>query len=179
MRKGLALMAMVSVFVFGMMTMAALAAEKPGELSADQKTFIRNAASSGDMEVQLGGIAQQKGKNQAVKDFGKRMETDHKTAGDELKALAQKKNVSLAGKLSKGDQAMVDKLNKASGDDFDKQYMAAMVRDHKKDLAMFKKESGRAKDAELKQWIDKTIPTLEDHYKLARETAKTVGAKTK
>ena len=53
----------------------------------DATDFVMKAASGGMMEVELGKVAQDKGKSQRVKDFGNMMVTDHSNANDELKSL--------------------------------------------------------------------------------------------
>jgi putative membrane protein len=40
-----------------------------------------------------------------------------------------------------------------------------MVKDHRNDVAQFRKMSREAKDPELKAWVTKLLPTLEDHLK--------------
>jgi putative membrane protein len=176
MRKGFALTALVSLFLFAAMTVTALAADN---LTAAEKTFIKKAASGGQMEVDLGKVAQEKGSSQDVKDFGKRMQTDHQAAIDELKGIAAKYNVQLPAQLERRHQLMVDRLSKVPGPQFDKRYMRAMVADHKKDVAAFKKASGTVKNPELKGWVDKTLPTLELHLQLSKDTAQKVGVQVK
>jgi len=46
--------------------------------------------------------------------------------------------------------------------------MKNMVSDHEKDIKEFKNESKSAKDADLKAFVDKTLPTLEDHLTQAK-----------
>ena len=91
------------------------------------------------MEVQLGQLAQEKTGNEKVKEFGKRMEQDHSKANEELKKLASDKDVQLSNELDKKHKGKVDKLTKLSGADFDKQYMDAMVSDHKEDIKKFQR----------------------------------------
>ena len=57
--------------------------------------------------------------------------------------------------------------------------MHEMVKDHVKDVNSFKKAKKKVKDADLKTWVDKTLPVLEDHLKLAKETAEKVGVDVK
>jgi predicted outer membrane protein len=38
-----------------------------------------------------------------------------------------------------------------------------MVKDHKQDVAEFRRMHSGAVDPNLKAWVDKTLPTLEDH----------------
>lgn len=148
---------------------------------ADQG-FVTRAARGGLAEVQLGDLAKDKASSPEVKQFAERMVTDHSRANDELKALAQSKNITLPSTLSMKDQALKDRLSKLSGEQFDRAYMRAMVRDHTKDVNEFRRESKSAKDPDVKAFAAKTLPTLEDHLKLAHQDAKAVatsGTKTK
>ena len=148
------------------------AAEK---LSGEDKKFFKDAASGGMMEVQLGQLAKDKAQSQDVKDYGARMVTDHGKANDELKQLAQQKKWTLPTKLERKHKSMVEKLQKVSGAEFDKQYMKGMVKDHTKDVEEFRKATQKVKDPELKAWAEKTLPVLEQHLQMAQETAGKVG----
>jgi putative membrane protein len=152
------------------------APEKGGNLSAADRAFVKDAAAGGLAEVELGDLAKQKASSSDVKQFGDRMVTDHSKANDELKTWAREKGIVLPNDLDPKHKALRDKLSKLSGDEFDKAYMREMVSDHEKDVAAFKKESTSAKDADLKNWAGKTLPTLEDHLKQAKGTAAKVGA---
>jgi putative membrane protein len=131
--------------------------------------FADNACEGGMAEVKLGQLAQDKGENQAVKDFGKRMVTDHTKANDDLKAAAQKDNITLPDKMSAHDQAQYDRLSKLSGEAFDRAYARDMVRDHREDIAAFKHEADDGKVTGIKDFASQTLPTLEDHLKDARQ----------
>jgi putative membrane protein len=43
-----------------------------------------------------------------------------------------------------------------------------MVSDHRKDVSEFRKQSGSAKDADVKAFAAKSLPTLEEHLQLAQ-----------
>ena len=143
--------------------------------TADQ-AFAREAATGGLAEVALGNLAKEKASSADVKAFGERMVTDHGKANDELKQWASSNNVTLPGDLDAKSKATQERLSKLSGAAFDKGYMQDMVADHKKDVAAFKKESTSGKNADLKAWAGKTLPTLEEHLKMAQDTAAKVGA---
>jgi putative membrane protein len=49
--------------------------------------------------------------------------------------------------------------------------MDDMVKDHRTDVAEFKKESTSGQDAEVKAFATKTLPTLEEHLSLAEQMA--------
>jgi len=120
-------------------------------------------------EVDLGKLAASKATNPDVKQFGQRMVDDHGKANDELKSWASQKNVTLPTDLDAKHKAEHGRLEKLSGDAFDRAYMTSMVADHNKDVAEFQRESKAAKDPDLKAWVTKTLPTLQDHQKSAKE----------
>jgi putative membrane protein len=103
------------------------------------------------------------------------MVDDHGKANDELKTLAQNKSITLPTTLDPKHKATVDRLSKLSGDAFDRAYMTEMLKDHRKDVAAFKTESTSGKDADIKAFASKTLPTLEEHLKMAQDTNKAVG----
>lgn len=148
-------------------------------LGGEDKKFFKEAASGGMMEVQLGQLASDKAQSQDVKNFGSRMVTDHGKANDELKQLAQQKKWTLPKKLEPKHKSMVEKMQKVSGSEFDKQYMKGMVMDHAKDVEDFRKAAQKVKDPELKAWAEKTLPVLEQHHQMAKETARKVGVDEK
>ena len=150
------------------------------KLAGADKTFVEKAAIGGMAEVELGNLAQQKAASDQVKQFGARMVTDHSKANDELKQIASTKGVQLPSALDDKHKKDMDRLQKMSGADFDKAYMSHMVDDHKQDVAEFKKEANGGKDGDVKGFAAKTLPTLEEHLKLAQTTNDAVkkGAKT-
>jgi len=140
--------------------------------------FAKEAAQGGMAEVKLGQLAQDKGSNDAVKTFGKRMVDDHSRAGDKLKEAAFKENVMLPTDISAKDQAIYDRLSKLNGSAFDRAYAKNMVKDHQADVAAFQKEANGGKSESLKSFASDTLPTLQDHLKEAKEMMKTVGGTT-
>lgn len=150
-----------------------------GTLPAADLAFAKEAARGGLAEVDLGNMTKDKASNSDVKQFGDKMVTDHSKANDELKSLAEQKNITLPGSMAAKDKATETRLSKLSGDAYDKAYMRDMVADHEHDVAAFKKEANSGKDPDLKAFASKTLPTLEDHLKLAKETAAKVGAERK
>jgi len=128
--------------------------------------FIQAAAQGGMTEVKLGELASRTGERDDVKQFGQRMVKEHGGINDDLKALAAQKGVTLSGSLDAEHQGMVDKMSALSGSDFDNAYIAGMIKDHKTDAKAFKAEASATKDADVKGFVDKTIPVVNEHLKL-------------
>jgi putative membrane protein len=140
-----------------------------GQLAGADKTFVMKAAQGGLAEVQLGQLAADKGQSDQVKKFGQKMVDDHTKANDQLKSIAQQKGVQIPTDLDAKDKALKDKLSGLSGAQFDKMYMQHMVQDHKKDVAEFQKEANSGKDQDVKNFAQQTLPTLQEHLKLAQQ----------
>ena len=130
--------------------------------------FITKAAQGGMMEVEVGKLAQEKGSSSEVKELGKKLEQDHSKANDQLKQLAESKNVPLPTDMG-AEKAAVDKLRALSGDQFDKAFLKMAVKDHKKDINEFQKETNNAMDSDVKEFASKTLPTLQEHLKEAEQ----------
>jgi putative membrane protein len=132
-------------------------------VSMADKDFILAAAQGGMTEVKLGELAVQQGLRADVKEFGQMMVNDHSAINDDLKALAAKEGVALPDSLDAKHQGMVDKLAALTGSAFDDAYVAAMIKGHKKDAKAFKAESTATQDADIKSFLDKSIPVVESH----------------
>jgi len=151
----------------------------PAQKAMADSTFVTKAAQGGMAEVEFGKLATEKASSDSVKQFGQRMVDDHSKANDELKSLAQQKNMTLPTEMNAKDKAEQDQLLKLSGEAFDRAYMRMMVEDHRRDVNEFRNESKAGKDPEVKAWAAKTLPTLEDHLKMAQETNRAVGTSGK
>jgi putative membrane protein len=145
---------------------------------ATDHAFATKAAEGGLAEVKLGQLAAEKASSDDVKKFGQMMVDDHSKANDQLKEVAQKKNITMPQTLNAHDQATYDRLSKLSGGEFDRAYMKDMVSDHQKDVKEFKRAASSVADADLKQFASSTLPTLQKHLQDARHVAAQVGATT-
>jgi putative membrane protein len=121
---------------------------------------MKEAAQGGMMEVNMGKMAQQKGKSADVKKIGGTMVADHSKANAELMAIAKRKGVDLSKETAK-----MEHLKDA---DFDKEYINAMVKDHQKDLAAFQSEAKNGTDAEVKAFASKTSSVIKKHLDMVK-----------
>jgi len=137
-------------------------------LSTDETEFMVAAANDGMTEIQLGQVAQKKIKNARIGSFASMIISDHTQAGNELKALAGNKNVTLPDSLSASSRKDVDKLSGKSGAAFEKGYLDMMVSAHQKAVSSFQDELGKVQNADLRQWITNTLPVLQTHLDSAR-----------
>jgi putative membrane protein len=133
------------------------------------KAFVKKAAESNTTEVEFGKLAQQKGSTEAVKEFGKRMVEDHSKANQNIAPIAAKLSVDVPSELPHAGKKTLDKLAKLSGADFDRAYVKLMLNDHRDDVNSFTEEVQQGQIPAVKDFANKTLPTLQEHKKMAAE----------
>src|SRR6185503_21096011 len=111
-----------------------------------------------------------------VKRYGQHMVDDHSKANDELKDLAQKEGATLPSDTDQAHKAAKARIEKLSGQAFDRAFAQQMVKDHQAAVAMFRTQATTGKDPEVKAWAAKMLPNLEEHLKQARALTPTKAA---
>ena len=77
--------------------------------------------------------------------------------------------VDLPTKLDAKHQKLIDDLNSAPAKDFDKTYANQQVDAHQEAVHLFKKYAAKGDDADVKQFAEKTLPTIEHHLEEAKK----------
>jgi putative membrane protein len=143
-------------------------------LNQEDITFVKEAAIGGTAEVELSKLAQ-KSENADVKSFADRMIRDHTAANQQLTTIATDLGVDMPKALDAEHERLRENVQILHGKAFDEQYMQAMVEDHNKAVALFQREGLVGQNAELKQFAQKTLPTLQEHQTMALELSRKVA----
>lgn len=172
----------VLIAVAGLVTGPAIAqdakkpAEKPAASAAtasmavtDPQQFATAAGDAGMFEIASSKLALTKTKNAMVKTFAQKMIDDHTTAGEAMAAAAKSDGVAPPANLDPASQAMLDKLKNLTGAEFEKAYGADQVKGHADAVALFRGYSKNGNSGALKAFAAKTLPTLEEHYTMAKK----------
>lgn len=105
--------------------------EVKGSLSSGDEKALTNMAQANINEIAAARIVLNNAQTAEVKAFAQKMVDDHSSALTRVKAVAQQKGVKLPDEPDAKYKAMAGKLEKLSGDAFDKMYMEhAGVKDH-------------------------------------------------
>jgi putative membrane protein len=154
--------------------------QKPLKAPSDTDSrFAVTAAEGGMLEVELGRLASTRAANTEVRNFAQQMVTDHSKGNAELTTIAGGKSLMLPTQeqVKAKHQALIAKLEKLQGAAFDREYMAAMVKDHDEDVELFEKQAKGGRDVALKGFAEKTLPTLREHQKMAKQVNDKVSSK--
>ena len=149
--------------------MPAIAQNKLRDMQQPDRDFLIKAVEANIGEVKLGKLAEKKADDKKVKQFARRMVQDHKKAEKQLKqAMTDKKSV-LPTHVDQAAASLYDKLDQESGAQFDRDYMQAMVDDHQRDTSQFQDEMQNGKVDSLRNYAKETLPTLQQHLKMAKD----------
>jgi len=135
----------------------------------DDKEFMMTAAHSDQNEVQQSKMALAKGVTGMAKEMANKMITDHAKSTADLKKIAAKKGVTLPTDMDAEHKAMVPAMEKLSGKEFEAKYLSQMQADHQKTANTMMAHEKMTKDADLKAFIGKTLPVVQQHLAMARK----------
>ncbi|HXS21011.1 MAG TPA: DUF4142 domain-containing protein [Steroidobacteraceae bacterium] len=154
----------------GIITAAAFAAAilcSPLALSATKPAAFMQKAIEGNLaEIKVGQLAQQKGATEGVRHFGAVLEQDHSKANQQAMTAASSMGLTPPSEPSAKEQAAYQQLAALSGSQFDEAFVKAMVKDHKKDIAEFRKEA-KTSNSPASSYAQQVLPDLQKHLQLA------------
>jgi putative membrane protein len=159
----------ILIFLLGIFTVK-------GQSDRDKK-FVSCIARAGLMEIKLGELSQTNGLAIEVKDMGKHLIDDHTKAGNDLKILADRKNISFPTILNNKQQKTYDKMAKAKGDGFDRSYMKYLKKHHKKMKREMKKEVKKGNDMDIATWAQNNLPVIQHHQDINKAACKSIHKK--
>ena len=140
------------------------------KLSSGDEKALKDMAQANINEIAAAKIALNKAESSEVKAFAQKMVDDHGDALTKVQTVAKQKDVTLPTEPDAQHKAMADKLEKESGDAFDKMYMEnAGTKDHKMVLSKLQSDAKNIKDHDVKALADAHTPVVEQHLKSAEQ----------
>ncbi|HYE14155.1 MAG TPA: DUF4142 domain-containing protein [Pyrinomonadaceae bacterium] len=135
--------------------------------SADER-FLAEAAMSGAMEVEMGRLAPERAASEEIKAFARKLVEDHTKANEALAKFAQERRMALPQSLDSKHRKEVDRLAALRGERFDSEFVRVMIKDHKKDIALYEREAARGADAGARELASAILPTLREHLRMVQ-----------
>jgi len=157
------------------LVLAAFAEDVPKLAPPEDVAFAKEAALGNLTEVAVGRLAVQKSADERVKKFGQHMIDDHTKAQEALRRAATREGVSrdVPGALDLEHEQVLERFRKLSGPELDEAYKKEMLKDHEEDVARFEKQAALGGNTPIQKFAAETLPTLQQHLKMARELAGT------
>jgi putative membrane protein len=174
------LVSLIAVGALASMPAFAQIMKSDQKIDNDDAAAMKQLAQANLNEIEAGKAAAARAQNPQVKQFAQKMVDDHTQMLNDLKALAQRKSVSLPDAMSLKDKAQMELMKRAAGADFDKRYMDAMVKDHQEDLQEVQDLAAKAKDPDFRAAVQRASSRINEHLQLAQRiaTSSAAGATT-
>jgi len=128
-----------------------------------ERKFVERAASDNIAEIELGRLALDKSRDTEVRNYAQRLIDDHKKSLDQLKSIANDQKFPLPTSATTLAQDDYQRLSKLDGERFDREYKKLMDKRHAQAISTFQKASQELQNQDLKNYADKTLPTLKEH----------------
>ncbi len=145
--------------------------------SAD-KSFLVDAAQGNLAEISMAKLALEKSQDPNIRKFATRMIHDHEMLNQQMKPISMKLGVKEPSGPSLMEKAKYEELKLKSGNDFDRAYVEAMVKDHNDDLKQFIDEVNKTADPELKTAVAKAEGVIKEHTEMIDNIAHMGGIQT-
>ena len=114
-------------------------------------------------EMELGKLAQQKSRNDAVTAFAKRMVDDHGKSDAQLAELAKQAVLLLPTEPAPDQLEVKQRLWALNGTAFDVKYTRAQVTDHQKTVQLLLWVIASGENIDLQRFASGTLPDIVDH----------------
>ena len=148
-------------------------------VSAADKKFAMMVAQTDIAELQVSNMALQKSNNDDVKKLAQKLIDDHTKTTDSMKEIASKKGLTLPTETDAKHKALAAKLEGESGDQFDRDYIAANSMDHHKVVQAFQKEANSGKDPDIKGFASQYLPAIQEHTQMIDSSKGKMGGGSK
>jgi putative membrane protein len=149
-------------------------ASSSGKLGWTDRRFVTKAAEDGQDELQLAQLASQKATNPDVKSYAEQLVQQHQQVNSELMSIANQRNVKIDKEES--NSRAYKRLNKASSQDFDREFVDHMIDEHEKDIKLFQKAASDAKDPQVRDFASRHVADLQQHLQMAQRLQQSVAA---
>lgn len=134
--------------------------------------FLTDAIKGDNGEIRFGHAAIDMGQSQGVKDFGKMLVADHTKHKDQAVQIAKAMNVPVPDGTTPESDSAYKMTTSMSGAGFDKDFISAMIDDHKKDIDKFQQEAASSDPAQVTDFAKQSLPTLKKHLQTAESLQK-------
>ena len=143
--------------------------------SYSDKAFLETAAQGNVAEVELARLALEKTNNAEIRAFAQRMIHDHEMLEAALNSFVVQAGIQPPHSLNAEHRRLYDRLNQMTGDEFNKEYVADMDKDHHQDLAAYRKEIASTQDAALKAAVEAGEKVIREHVRTIDDIDRKMG----
>ncbi len=135
-------------------------------------SFLAMAAEADMTIAHIGKDAEDRGASEKIKEFGKTLVQDHTSDYENLGALAAKTGETIPKGIDRANDRTILAVDRYKGKTFDHEFLTNESAEHQKLIQAFKQEALHGKNADIKAYATKALPTIEKHLHDAQDLLK-------
>jgi putative membrane protein len=152
-----------------------LHAQGDASVEADA-SIIREVTVKNLLEIRFGELTRTLATSPSVRRFGDQMIADHSYTHQQWSAVVDKDGKPFKPSLGQMQLGEVRRLEKVPRAEFDREYMATMIRHHQEDVRFFQNAANSARSTRVRELLASGLPVLQQHLSLALQVGSQVGA---
>lgn len=138
-------------------------------LSTADQEFVAIAAGAGMYEAEAARLAVGRARNAQVRSYAQMLLDHHTSHNGELARLVGTKGARITQTMPPALQQRLDALSRLAGAEFDREFIRLTgVQDHTSAVAAFDRARTSVNDADLRAFIERSLPVLRQHLQDAR-----------
>jgi len=145
--------------------------------SVSTASFVNDLAVSDMFEIESSRLAVRKSKSADVKRFAQSMIDAHTASSAKLKEVAgaAANPTPMPTALPADKKTIMDQLNAATGEEFDRAYIDAQVSAHRQALRLLQDFSARGSDVDIRALATELVTPVSSHLDMAQTLQKSQG----
>lgn len=144
-------------------------ATAPHQANLPDEVFVSRATLGSAAEIELAGLAEQKTRNDSVREFARQMIRDHSQMSDALGRLAEEDGVPAQDQFDAERRHVRGALSSLTGPEFDIEYLRLQVQNHQRVAQLMQYVIGSGDDAQVKRFASGALPRVFMHLAMARD----------
>ncbi|MGN9804254.1 DUF4142 domain-containing protein [Micromonospora sp. L32] len=153
----------------------AAAAQAAAQPSTQDSQYLQAVHQSNLFEIRAGELAREKGQNQEVKRLGEMFKTDHTQLDQSVQQTASQLGVQLPNEPTADQRQILDRLENARGEEFDRQWVTAQLAAHIQAIQATQTEISQGQEQSVIQLAQTALPVLQAHYDELVNLARQLG----
>lgn len=154
--------------------------ESPADPKAFKKDvkFVREALQDNATEIRLARVAETKTTDRRVRQLARRVLDDHTAMQSQWIALASRNGINLKSSIGPRHRDKIKRMERTSGEDFDKAYPTMLIQNNQDYVEYFQKEGQATRSTQVRNQAASDLTTLRQHLLEAKQVALVHGVDT-
>lgn len=139
-----------------------------GALRAEDRAFLQNVLANHLMHIRLAERAKRQGRSEETRRLAERIEKDYKEWQERWQDVAERYDIKAPSRLGTLHGQKVERLERASKQNFDRTYAAIVVENLESVVPYFRKEGQAVRPAAARRLVDEQLPVIQEYLARAR-----------